>query len=87
MTREECISNLKFSKCTPHKKATVTMAIKSLEAWDKVIEEIEESKESVVGRYDVNTPEWERPYAKTMRNNGRKEALQIIKKHLGEVEE
>lgn len=91
MTREEAIEQLNFIKQNMPKEPptgcdyikewldtdkdirnALDMAIKSLEAWDKVIEEIESQQKFNIecdGESDLGM------------------AIQIIKKHLGEVEE
>ena len=43
MKINEAINNLKHGKCIPYKHETLTMAIRSLEAWEKVRKEIDDS--------------------------------------------
>lgn len=40
MTIKEAINNLKRGKCIPYKHETLTLIIKSLEAWEKIDDEI-----------------------------------------------
>lgn len=54
---------------------------------DKAIKEIESSIESIVGKYDVSTPEHDRPLQILARNEGRQQALEILKKHIEGVRE
>jgi hypothetical protein len=68
MTREEAIEDL----LRHYIGEAADMAIRALEAWDKVIEEIEGQRDFNIecdGESDLGM------------------AIQIIKKHLGEVEE
>ena len=53
----------------------------------EIRQEIENNMESIIGKYDANTPEHNRPSHKIERNNGRKECLAIIDKHIKEIEE
>jgi hypothetical protein len=76
MTREETIEDLRylldFDDYGSIHSESILLAIKSLEAWDKVIEEIEGQRDFNIecdGESDLGM------------------AIQIIKKHLGEVEE
>jgi hypothetical protein len=89
MTREEAIKRLKIEidDYTPFKDKwdgakedveALTMAIKSLEVWDKVIEEIQQLKTIAENEHNV----FFKAYI-----DGIDRSLEIIQKHLGEVEE
>ena len=73
MTIEDAINNLKRGKCIPYKHETLTLVIKSLEAWEKLTKEIEDIYEEEV-KIDVK---WAQ---------GFKYSLKIIDKHLAEVQ-
>ena len=81
MKIEEAINNLKHGKRIPYKHETLTMAIKSLEAWSKIKEEIKGIDENPdykpIGIYD---------YVRGS-EDCRKVVLEIIDKHLSEVSE
>lgn len=51
---------------------------------DKAIEEIEKSFEPIVGTYNGDTPERQLPSRKIERNEGRYQALEILKRNIGE---
>ena len=53
----------------------------------EIRQEIENNMESIIGKYDANTPEHDMPSRKIERNNGRQECLAIIDKHIKEIEE
>lgn len=57
-----------------------------LRVLQEIRQEIENNMESIIGKYDANTPEHNRPSHKIERNNGRKECLAIIDKHIKEIE-
>ena len=58
-----------------------------LRVLQEIRQEIENNMESIIGKYDANTPEHNRPSHKIERNNGRKECLAIIDKHIKEYME
>ena len=58
-----------------------------IEELQEIRHEIENNMESIIGKYDANTPEHNMPSHKIERNNGRKECLAIINKHIKELEE
>ena len=65
------------------------LAIKALKRYgvlQEIRQEIENNMESIIGKYDANTPEYNRPSHKIERNNGRKECLAIIDKRIKELE-
>lgn len=51
---------------------------------NKAIEEIEKSYEPIVGTYNGDTPEFDRPLSRFNRNEGKKQALEILKRNIGE---
>lgn len=65
----------------------VHMVIKDavVKALEDVKAEIEAKMESIVGKYDSNTPEREFPSRKIERNNGRTEAIDIINRKIKEI--
>ena len=74
MTINEAINNLKRGKCIPYKHETLTLVIKSLEAWEKVREEI--------NKIYIEEAEHDKRWAK-----GLKYSLKIIDKHLAGASE
>jgi hypothetical protein len=50
---------------------------------DKAIEEIENSFEPTIGTYNGDTPEYDRPFSRFNRNEGKKQALEILKRNIG----
>lgn len=58
-----------------------------LEAVEQIRAEIESNIEPIVGKYDTNTPEHDRPLSKCARNEARKECIEIIDKAIKEQKE
>lgn len=52
----------------------------------EIRQEIESNMESIIGKYDSSTSERNFPSHKIERNNGRKECIAIIDKHIKEIE-
>lgn len=85
MTIQECINNLKMAYGMPNKKETKTMAIRSLEAWEKVVEDFENELD-----YYQNQPAPRNANAKYVQQaiiSAYTDAIDTIKKHLQGVEE
>ena len=61
--------------------------MKLIDVLQEIRQEIESNMESIIGKYDANTPEHNRPSHKIERNNGRKECIAIIGKHIKEIED
>ena len=62
----------------------IKIAIKSLQAWDEALAELERAKKSIIGKYDSTVPILENPSHKIAFNNGLEKAIEIIKQKLGE---
>ena len=60
---------------------------KSIDILQEIRAEIEASMESIVGKYNGDTPERQRPSVKIERNEGRKQCLEIIERKMREVKD
>lgn len=58
-----------------------------IEVLQEIKREIEGNMESIIGKYDSSVPTRNMPSAKIERNEGRKECLGIIDKHLEQYKE
>jgi hypothetical protein len=81
MKIEEAINNLKHGKCIPYKHETLTMAIRSLEAWDKVDRELKTIMEGDERTFSNRVTEDSQYY------EGIYKAIKVIDKYLMEVGE